>query len=149
MRESSERTQVVLTVTNPLTGDTFGVTGESETRNRYYTIKNLNFKGAIMDLFTYQSQICKSSKDIEIFRDLLFSVNRYNEFRENVVKFAKEHDTSQQRVSKMLTEAVAVGLMRRIERGVYLVNPFAFKSKGSDSETIERLQREWITSPSQ
>ena len=111
--------------------------------NKYSIIKNLNFKGSIMDLANYQSELCKSSKDIKLFWDILYTVNRYNELRINISEFAKLKGYSRQRITKFLSDAVKINFMKRIERGVYEVNPFTFKSKGATNKIIEEKQQNW------
>ena len=143
MREVVEQVSVSLNVINPSTGEVFDVVGNNTKQTRYYSIRNLNFKGNIMDLFTYQAKLCKSSKDIELFRDILLSVDKHNEFRKTISSFAEQTGNSRQRVTKLLKDAVDIGFMKRIDRGVYLVNPFTFKAKGTNNTTIESLQKEW------
>lgn len=143
MRETSEVTVVALDVVHPDTGEMFSINGRAVKQHKYYNIRNLNFKGNIMDLFTYQAELCRSSKDIEMFRDLLFAVDKYNELRVNISDFAVKVGVSRQRMTKFLADAVAIGFMKKVDRGVYGINPFVFRSKGSNNETIEKAQREW------
>jgi predicted transcriptional regulator of viral defense system len=78
-----------------------------------------------------------------MFWDLLYSVDKYNELRINISEFANTTQYSRQRVTKFLSDAVKIGFMKRISRGVYEVNPFAFKSKGATSAVIESKQNNW------
>lgn len=143
MREQEEQIAVALNVIDPSTGQVFGVSGNRTTTSRYYSIKNLNFKGSIMDLFSYQEKLCKSSKDISMFKHVLYNANKYNEFRVNISEFSKSIDVSRQRLTKFLADAVAIGFMRKSEVGVYIINPFTFKSKVSNNELIETAQYRW------
>jgi len=96
-----------------------------------------------MDLFTLQSKICNSSKDIEIFRDLLLATDKYNELRINISKFSEKNKYSRSKVMSIIKKSVDVELMHRLERGVYAVNPFVFQSIGSNNGTIEQCQSQW------
>jgi len=125
-------------------GEIFEVNGATEKSSKYYSIENLNKRISVMDLFTYQSKLCNSSKDILMFRDFLMKVDKHNEFRENISSFCKKHDIDRSRITKFLTNAVKIGLVLRINRGVYLVNPLVFQSRGSNNEFIEEAQRTWM-----
>lgn len=145
MREVVEQIAVSLDVVNSETGELFPVQGVNTKSLKYYTIKRLNFKGSIMDLFTFQSQLCKSSRDIELFRDILFEVDKCNELRINITKFSDRSKVSRQRVTKFLSDSVKCGFMKKPDRGVYVVNPYTFKAKGANNETIEQVQQAWAT----
>jgi len=45
----------------------------------------------------------------------------------------------------MLQESIEINFIKRLDRGVYIINPFIFKSKGCSNQTIERLQKEWLS----
>ena len=95
------------------------------------------------DFITVLSKLCKSSKDILIFGKLFDKVDRENELRIGVSKFCEKYDFTRSRVNKILQEAVEVGFVKKLDRGLYLVNPFIMKGKGTTNQTIERLQKEW------
>jgi predicted transcriptional regulator of viral defense system len=96
-----------------------------------------------MDLFTMQSKICKSSKDINIFKHILYETDSENIFKKNISKFSKQIDMPRSTVSKILKKFIDVGLAKRVDRGEYLINPFAFQAKGSTNELIENAQIRW------
>jgi hypothetical protein len=143
MREQTTDLIVSLDVVSPSTGEVIPVDGVKRIREKYYSIRELNFKGSIMNMAKYQSSLCKSSKDIEMFWDILFNVDKHNELRINISEFAKTTDYSRQRITKFLSDAVNIGFMKRISRGVYEVNPFVFKSKGATNKIIEENQKNW------
>ena len=109
------------------------------------SIKKLNKRICVMDLFTIQSKICKSSKDIEMFRDLLLAVDKTNELRINITKFSDRHNYKREYITRLLKRFVDNNLAIRIDRGVYLINPMVFQSIGSTNELIEKAQRTWLT----
>ena len=96
-----------------------------------------------MDLFTMQEKICKSSKDIYIFKHILFETSRDNIFNKNITKFSKTINSPRSTVSRIIKKFVDVGLAIRIDRGKYLINPLAFQAKGSNNELIENAQKRW------
>ena len=145
MKEISRETIVKLDTFDPDTGEVFQINGSVIKSEKYYNIKKLNKRICIMDLFTMQSKICNSNKSIEIFRDILYETNRENIFDKNITKFAKENGYTRQQVSSILKKFIDVGMAKRIERGKYLLNPFAFQSKGSTNKLIEEAQELWRT----
>ena len=129
------------------TGESHGEfsTNTTET-SEYATIRNINFKGNIMDLFNYQAMICKSANDIEAFGTILDSIDKNNRLILNQAEYAKRHNINKSRLSRMLKTSVDVSFMKKIINGVYEVNPFVFLSKGLANgkyKDIEELQSEW------
>jgi len=114
-----------------------------EISNKYYSIRRLNLKICYDDFIDVLSKLCRSSKDILIFRKLFDKVDRENELRISVTNFCKKHGFTRSRVNKILQEAVEIGFVKKLDRGLYLVNPFILKGKGTSNQTIERLQKEW------
>ena len=140
MRESTKEIRVKLEAHAPDTGEIFNIEGLSTESNKYYSIKKLNKRICIMDLFTMQEKICNSSKDINIFKYILYETNRENIFNKNITKFSKSIEMPRSTVSRILKKFVDVGLAIRIDRGEYLINPFAFQAKGSTNALIEIAQ---------
>jgi len=143
--EKRESLDVRLSVLNDVTGETFDVTGSHNISSKYYSIKKLNKRICVMDLFTIQSKICKSSKDILIFRDILLSTDKHNEIRFNITEFSKSNGYKREYVTRLLKKFVGNDLARRIDRGVYLINPLVFQSIGSTNELIEKAQSIWCS----
>jgi len=124
-------------------GELHPIEATKEISNKYYSIRRLNLKICYDDFITVLSKLCKSSKDILIFGKLFDKVDRENELRISVTKFCEKHDFTRSRVNKILQEAVEIGFVKKLDRGLYLVNPFIMKGKGTSNQTIERLQKEW------
>ena len=124
-------------------GELHPIEATKEISNKYYSIRRLNLKICYDDFITVLSTLCKSSKDILIFGKLFDKVDRENELRIGVTKFCEKHDFTRSRVNKILKEAVEIGFVKKLDRGLYLVNPFIMKGKGTSNQTIERLQKEW------
>ncbi len=140
-------TYLNLELIDKITGESHGdfSTDTTET-SEYATIKNINFKGNIMDMFNYQAMICKSSSDIEVFGILLDSADKNNRLILNQVEYAKRYDINKSRLNRMLKQSVDVGFMKKIIYGVYEINPYVFLSKGLANgkyKDIEDLQNEW------
>lgn len=114
-----------------------------ETYNKYYTIKNLNFKGNIMDLFDYQAQMCTSAKDIHIFKYILDEADKHNIFNKNADYMLNNYNIVKSRLYTILAKGVKCGFLRKSSRGIYLINPFAFKAKGATNQHAEEAQLKW------
>ena len=85
--------------------------------------------------------ICKSQKDIDVFfriRDT-FTYQRV-ETTLPARDIAKELKTSQSKVSSIIKQMIEHGLLKRVSRGVYRLNPFMFLPYKSNAE---QLQKEW------
>ena len=124
-------------------GELHPIEATKEISNKYYSIRRLNLKICYDDFIEVLSKLCKSSKDILIFGKLFDKVDRENELRISVTNFCKKHEFTRSRVNKILQEAVEIGFVKKLDRGLYLVNPFILKGKGTSNQTIERLQKEW------
>jgi hypothetical protein len=124
-------------------GEIHPIEATKEISNKYYSIRRLNLKICYDDFIEVLSKLCKSSKDILIFGKLFDKVDRENELRISVTNFCKKHEFTRSRVNKILQEAVEIGFVKKLDRGLYLVNPFILKGKGTSNQTIERLQKEW------
>jgi len=140
---SNEVARVRIDVVSPYTGEIVSTSADLLSDSRYYSIKKLNKRICIMDLFTMQEKICNSSKDICIFKNILYETDRENIFRQNITRFSKKIEMPRSTVSRILKKFVDVGLARRVDRGEYLINPLAFQAKGSSNGLIEKAQFEW------
>ena len=142
MKESNTREYFMASIVDS-NGELHPIEAIKDTSNRYFTIKRINLKVCYMDFIKIQSKLCRSSKDILIFGDLFNKVDRENELRINVTQFCKKYGYTRSRINKMLKEAIEVGFVKKLDRGLYLINPFVLKGKGCSNETLERLQLEW------
>ncbi len=124
-------------------GELHPIEATKEISNKYYSIRRLNLKICYDDFIEVLAKLCKSSNDILIFGKLFDKVDRENELRISVTNFCKKHEFTRSRVNKILREAVEIGFVKKLDRGLYLVNPFILKGKGTSNQTIERLQKEW------
>ena len=85
----SETTYANLELVDNTTGKSHGNFSTNTTEKSVYaTVKNINFKGNIMDLFNYQAMICKSASDIEVFGLLLDSADKDNRLILNQREYA-------------------------------------------------------------
>jgi len=142
MKESNTREYFMASIVDS-NGELHPIEAIKDTSNRYFTIKRINLKVCYMDFIKIQSKLCRSSKDILIFGDLFNKVDRENELRINVTQFCQKYGYTRSRINKMLKEAIEVGFVKKLDRGLYLINPFVLKGKGCSNETLERLQLEW------
>jgi hypothetical protein len=126
-------------------GELHPIEATKEISNKYYSIRRLNLKICYEDFIGVQSKLCRSSKDILIFGKLFENIDSRNELRVSVTKFCKENEFTRSRVNKMLQEATKIGFIKKLDRGLYLVNPFIVKGKGTSNRLIEKLQEEWKT----
>jgi hypothetical protein len=124
-------------------GEIHPIEATKEISNKYYSIRRLNLKICYEDFIEIQSKLCRSSKDILIFGHLFEKVDKENELRITITKFCNQYNYTRSRVNKMLQESVEINFTKKLDRGIYLINPFIFKSKGCSNQTIERLQKEW------
>jgi len=125
------------------TGEVVTATGTREVQHKYYSVKKLNAKVCIMDLAEAMEKVCSSKQDIYIFWKIIDSLDKENTFRKVVSKWSIAIGVNERKVREIISRSVKVGVMRKVERGVYLYNPFMLSSKGSTNEIIEKLQDEW------
>ena len=142
MRENNTREYFMASIVDS-NGELHPIEAIKDTTNRYYRIKRINLKVCYMDFIEVQAKLCRSSKDILIFGNLFNKVDRENELRINVTQFCKKHNYTRSRINKMLQESIEVDFTKKLDRGIYLINPFILKGKGCSNETLERLQKEW------
>lgn len=143
MLEKQESIEVRLSLRDDETGELHNVEASKKISSKYYNIKKLNKRICVNDLFSIQSKVCSGSKSILVFRDLLLVIDKYNELRVNVTKFAEKNNYTRSQVTKMISDWTKYGLAIKIDRGVYLINPFAFQSIGSTNSLIEEAQIKW------
>lgn len=99
-----------------------------------------------MDLFTVQAQICKSSKDITLFADILDKMDIDGNTRiSNISKFSKDHNVSRRKTTDILNRMCSTEpeLLIKIDTGVYRINPYLYMGKKIRSNEIrEQLQND-------
>ena len=125
------------------TGESIQLKHTSIKQSMYYTIKKLNVKVAQMDIAEAQANICKSSKDIKVFWNIVDELDKYNESRTSATVMSKRLGVSRSKVSQILSASVKNDFLKKIDRGIYKANPFMIRSKGATNQTIEDSQAEW------
>lgn len=127
-----------VTIVDKITGEL--IEAQIATSLKYYSIKKINFKGSMMSMMEKQAYICKGAKDIIVFWWIL-NKSKDNIF-ERPTKIAKEISVDyDQRVAPLIKRGIECGMWKRINRGMYLINPFVFLSKGISNATAESLQK--------
>lgn len=124
-------------------GELTPIEATKEIQHRYYSIKNINSKVNVMDLITKIGEVCGSGEATKVMAVILDNVDRTNMFDCNISKFCKVNGIRKATVTSLLKKSVENGLMKRIDRGVYMVNPYLFLSKGSTNQLGEDAQRLW------
>ena len=145
MREEQIRSVIELEVTNPITGDRFTTHGEQLNTSTYYSIRNITSRINAMDLLTKMAETCKSPKDITILNQLLDTADKYNTIRiDNIAAKAKEYDVARSKLNALLKAFEDVELFRKLDKGIYLVNPFVFMGRRVKSNELrEAAQLSW------
>lgn len=130
------------------TGEMHNIHAKSEINKRYYHISKLTSRINAMNLFKVQAKICKSSKDILLFANILDLMDIYGEIRiSNISEFSKTQNVSRRKFTDILSrmEKVEPKLLFKLDRGIYKVNPFLYIGRKVRSNEIrEKLQLEWI-----
>lgn len=134
---------VSISMLNEITGEVTSTEAIQRVSEKYYSIKKLNFKGSIMDLFTAQEQICRSSKDISIFKMLLYNANSNNIIEINVSTMSKNNGVSRRSLTAYIKRCKEANFIKKVDFQAYRINPFMFKAKGSSNKIMEKLQRNW------
>ena len=98
-----------------------------------------------MDLLTKMAETCKSPKDITILNQLLDTADKYNTIRiDNIAAKAKEYDVARSKLNALLKAFEDVELFRKLDKGIYLVNPFVFMGRRVKSNELrEAAQLSW------
>lgn len=106
---------------------------------RYYSIKKINCRNTTMSMMEKQAYICRGSKDIMVFWWILHK-SKDNIF-EKPTKIAKEIDVNYDKTMvPLIKRGIEAGMWKRIDRGVYLINPYVFLSRGISNKKAEELQ---------
>jgi hypothetical protein len=145
MRESRESVALSGFFTDLQTGEVSDFHATKEILHKHYSIKRLNMKIWDVGLDWVGNKVIKSNLDYRIFTAIKQSLNRHNEFRKNVTELALEIGTTGSNMRKMLKKLCDINFLYRVERGVYLANPFVIKAKGMTNIECEELQTNWKT----
>jgi len=147
MKVTEESVITSVDIVNRSTGETIPMDAIHHIKNRYYSISKLRTKVDLMDLFTIMENVCNSSNDIRLFKLILDLSDNQNHIRISSQKMlAKRISTSTrtlQRTLKKMCDIRPERLLLKMDRGVYQINPFIFKSKRTTNATVEQLQAEW------
>ena len=98
-----------------------------------------------MTLFTVMEKVCKSSKDIMMMNHLTEMVDNKNVIRiENISSLAKDMELSRAKLTSFLKLLVDNNFTNKLDRGVYMVNPYIFIGRRVRSNELrESAQRQW------
>lgn len=145
MKESESRLVVELDAINPTTGELFKLTGTNEESNKYYSISKITSRVNAMNLFSTMELVCKSSKDIHIFNYLTEKADSGNKLRiDNISALADELEVSRVKLTKFLKLLTDSDFTFKLDRGVYMINPFIFVGRRVKSNELrESAQSEW------
>ena len=145
MKETIRSTAVVLDLINPVSGEITTVQGTSIEQSKYYTVSKITSRINSMDVFTVMSQVCKSSKDIEIFNILVELHNSENKIViTNITALAKECGVGRNKLTLLLKRLEEEGFLYKFSAGVYLINGFMYVGKRVNSNQLrENAQKEW------
>ncbi len=143
MRETREEAIVSGSFTNDVTGEMTSMYMSHKLNHRNYSIKRLNMK-IWFEAYEYvTSAVCNSSLDIKMLSAVKMSIDSHNEFRGNVTHMAKLLGTTPANMRKLVKKLVDVSFFHRLDRGIYLANPFIIKAKGLTNAECEKLQDKW------
>ena len=127
-------------------GTTIPLTQTTHTEEHFSKVRNLNARINIMDFFEAQEQICKSSKDITILKEMLLWSSKSAIFN-NITGFATKYSHPTATVNRLLKRARDVGLFAKVRRGEYMVNPYTITPTWLRGKDLESLQSEWDRLP--
>ena len=144
MKQTKEYTQVTVNVLTD-DGNLVPLKATSEKVNTFYYIKNLTTRCNMIDLLTVMSKVCKSSKDIVTFNQLLDLATADNALEfVSVTELAKLMQLPRPTLSTMLSKLAAEEFLHKVSSNKYLINPFIFLGKRVRSnEKREQLQKDW------
>ncbi len=146
MKITSERTEVMLETFDSTTGERVGeINATKITEVKNYSIKRLNVKIWQDGMDWIYLQVATSKVNTMIFNSLKNNMNTENEIRSNITHLANEIEVDSSTIRKMIKRLIDIGFLHRMERGVYLVNPFVIKAKGQNNQTTENKQAYWTS----
>jgi len=143
LRETREEALISGSFIDNMTGEVSNISMSHQMNHRNYSIKRLNMKIWFEAYEHITGSVCNSGLDIKMLSAIKQSMNSHNEFRGNVTEISKTINTTPANMRKMIKKLVDIKFMYRLERGVYLINPFIIKAKGMTNERCESLQDIW------
>jgi predicted transcriptional regulator of viral defense system len=98
-----------------------------------------------MDLLTKMAETCKSPKDISILNRLLDTAYSDNTIQiDNVTMLAEEYEVARSKLNGLLKAFEKAGLFKKLDRGIYFINPFIFVGKRVKSNELREVaQQKW------
>jgi hypothetical protein len=145
MRETITTSSVLLEVVNPETGNKFVAEGSSKEVSKYYKINRITSRVNSMDLLNVLAKVCKSPKDLNTMNVLLDESNGDGRIViTNISTRAVELNVARSKLNSILSSAVKENFLFKIDKGVYMINPYIFIGKKVRSNELrEALQKEW------
>ena len=145
LKEFNRTTTVEVDVINPNTGEVFTTKGANTETSKYYSIKHITSRINAMTLFNIMEKVCKSSKDISLTNKLIEMVSKENEIRiDNITELSKNFSVVRSKLNALLKAYETNNFLYKLDRGVYLVNPFIFVGRRVRSNKLrEAAQMKW------
>lgn len=145
MKEVIVRTVAHLEAIDTSTGEVVPIRGTYEEASKYYSIKRITTRINAMDLFSVMEQTCSSPKDISLLNVITDMADHENVIRiENISKLAETCIVSRVKLTKFLKNQTDVGFFRKLDRGVYMINPFILVGRRVISNALrESAQLRW------
>ena len=148
MRESVKEILVDVDIVDPHTGQITPIKAIQKETNRQYNIIGLTTRINSMDMLDIMAAVCRSSKDIDLFKDIIIRADMYNEIRiNNISKLALDLGLSRRKLTDMLhrlTEVRPERMLLKLDTGVYMVNPFIMTGyKMRSNAKREEAQEKW------
>jgi hypothetical protein len=145
MKEYTKSYVAEIEAINPTTGELFKLHGEATESSAYYNISKITSRINAMDLLTKMAETCKSPKDISILNRLLDTAYSDNTIRiDNVTTLAEEYEVARSKLNGLLKAFEKAGLFKKLDRGIYFINPFIFVGKRVKSNELrEAAQQKW------
>jgi hypothetical protein len=119
------------------------VTGNMTDTYEVYYVASLNGRMNMEALGKAQAQVCKSSKDIEIFWKLIGMLTSSNELHINTTAIAKQWHIDRSNLAKLLSRIVESKLFIKHKAGYYMCDPFIIGAKSTTQQILEQLQMDW------
>jgi len=99
------------------------------------------FKVVYKGLFELLPEVITSSKDLKIVFYILDSFTyQQKEVNLRATKIAKHFNTSPNKVTLLIKKLIEVEILKRVDRGIYRLNPFIYIPYNANGEL---LQKEW------
>lgn len=98
-----------------------------------------------MDFLTIIHTCCKSPKEVEILKFLLYEATNNNRIIiKNVSQTAKNFNVARSQLNRIITALVKNNFLYKENTGLYFINPFIYMGRRvKNNEDREALQKEW------